>query len=52
MANSAALDLDVHCLQRQDISGISRTRANLIKGEYLAIIQGQFFLFLQKNMLL
>ena len=26
-------DLDLHCLQRQDISGFSRTRVNCISGE-------------------
>ena len=36
MANSAdtgqlATDLDLHCLQRQDISGFSRTRVNIPK---------------------
>ena len=31
MANSAdPTDLDLHCLQRQDISGFSRTRANQV----------------------
>ena len=43
MANSAdsdqlaSSDLDLHCLQRQDISGFSRTR---VKEEYLVTILG------------
>ena len=36
MANSADPDLDLHCLQRQDISGLGRTRNN----KYDAQIQG------------
>ena len=28
MANSTDPDLDLHCLQRQGISGLSRTRVN------------------------
>ena len=30
MANSADPDLDLHCLQRQGISGLSRTRVKII----------------------
>ena len=39
-------DLDLHCLQNQDLSVFSRTRGN---EEYLVIILGYFFLFLHKN---
>ena len=50
MANSAnpdqkPTDLDLHCLQRQGISGFSRTRVK----EYLEIILEYYFLFLHKN---
>ena len=39
-------DLDLHCLQRQGISGFSRTK---IKEEYSLIILGIFFLFRHKK---
>ena len=32
LASSEAIDLDLHCLQRQGISGISRTRAKVSQG--------------------
>ena len=40
--------LDLHCLQRQGISGFCRTRD---KEEYLVIILGYFFLFITKTCL-
>ena len=47
MANSAdpdqkPTDLDLHCLQKQDISGFSRTR---VKRKFLFIVPDKAFFF-------
>ena len=40
MANSADPDLDLHCLQRQGISGFSRTRVNFLEKKYRSACHG------------
>ena len=35
MASEKPNDLDLHCLQRQDIPGFSRTRVKIIDATYL-----------------
>ena len=48
MTNSADPDLDINCLQRQDISGFSRTRVNFLINSILVIICGDMtFKFVQ-----
>ena len=50
MANSAdpdqlaSSDLDLHCLQRQGISGFSRTRVNNQKLPYLFLLYGEIIM--------
>ena len=51
LASSEATDLDLHCLQRQDLSGFSRTRVNMSASSNLVLIFGSC-IYIQRNLFL
>ena len=47
MAKSADPDLDLHCLQKQGISGFSRTRVNILT--LCLVLSGIVIIYLRKR---